>query len=68
MKVDDITFQNVLVAYVDSPAFPALGLGDKPALLLGMRDLRAFDRVAIDFQAKRVFFDVPAYRLAKPRN
>jgi len=68
MKVNDITFQNVLVAYVDSPAFRALGLADKPAMLMGIRDLRAFDRVAIDFQAKKVYFDVPAYKLAgKPR-
>ncbi len=59
MRVDDITFQNVLIAYVDSPAFPALDLNEKPALLLGMRDLRAFDRVAIDFAARKIFFDVP---------
>lgn len=59
MRVDDITFQNVLIAYVDSPAFPALGLNEKPALLLGMRDLRAFDRVAIDFAARKIFFDIP---------
>jgi predicted aspartyl protease len=59
MAVDDITFENVLIAYVDSPAFAALQLGDKPALFLGMRDLRGFDRVAIDFAARKIFFDVP---------
>jgi predicted aspartyl protease len=59
MKIDDITFQNVLVAYVDSPAFAALDLNAKPALLLGMRDLRGFDRVAIDFAARKILFDVP---------
>ena len=59
MKVDDITFRNVLIAYVDSPAFAALDLNAKPALLLGMRDLRGFDRVAIDFASRKVFFDVP---------
>jgi predicted aspartyl protease len=59
LAVDDITFQNVLIAYVDSPAFPALGLDAKPALLLGMRDLRGFDRVAIDFATRKIFFDVP---------
>jgi Aspartyl protease len=59
MKVDDITFENVLIAYVDSPAFAALDLSAKPALLLGMRDLRGFDRVAIDFAARKIFFDVP---------
>jgi predicted aspartyl protease len=64
MKVDDITFENVLVAYVDSPAFAALELNAKPALLLGMRDLRGFDRVAIDFAARKIFFDVPAGSMA----
>jgi predicted aspartyl protease len=59
MKVDDITFSNVLVAYIDSPAFAALGLNAKPALFLGMRDLRGFDRVAVDFASRKIFFDVP---------
>jgi predicted aspartyl protease len=59
MKIDDITFRNVLVAYVDSPAFAALDLNAKPALFLGMRDLRGFDRVAIDFATRKIFFDVP---------
>lgn len=59
MAVDSITFQNVLIAYVDSPAFAALNLNAKPALLLGMRDLRGFDRVAIDFAARKIYFDVP---------
>jgi predicted aspartyl protease len=65
MKIEDITFQNVLVAYLDSPAFAALGLANKPALLMGIRDLRAFDRVAIDFQAKKIFFDVAPNRLIR---
>jgi predicted aspartyl protease len=59
MQVEGITFQNVLVAYVDSPAFTALDLNAKPALFMGMRDLRGFDRVAIDFESRKVFFDVP---------
>jgi predicted aspartyl protease len=59
MTVDDIDFQNVLIAYVDSPAFAALDLNAKPALLLGMRDLRSFNRVAIDFATRKIFFDVP---------
>jgi predicted aspartyl protease len=59
MAVDDITFQNVLIAYVDSPAFAALELNARPALFLGMRDLRGFNRVAIDFSSRKIFFDVP---------
>lgn len=64
MDVGEITFQNVLVAYVDSPAFAVLQLADRPALFLGMRDLRGFDRVAVDFAARKIYFDVPADALS----
>ena len=49
---------NVSLAYLESPAFTALGLEAKPALLLGMRELRAFRRVAIDFASRKVLFDI----------
>jgi hypothetical protein len=49
-----------VIAYAGSPAFTALGLDKKPALLLGMRDLRSLDRVAIDFSTRKILFDVPA--------
>lgn len=49
----------VPIAFADSPAFRELGLSNKPAMVLGMRQLRLFDRVAIDFRKKRVYFDLP---------
>src|SRR3546814_13688566 len=48
------------VSFADSQAFRALGLVERPALLLGMASLSLFDRVAIDFPNKRVVFDLPA--------
>lgn len=60
LEVSRIAFNNVVIAYADSPAFAALGLNKKPALLLGMRDLRSLDRVAIDFSTRKILFDVPA--------
>lgn len=60
LKIDDMSFLNVQIAFADSPHFPALGLDRKPALFLGMRDLRQLDRVAIDFAARRIFFDLPS--------
>lgn len=63
LKIDDVTFGNVLIAYADSPHFPLLGLDQKPALFLGMRDLRQLDRVAIDFASRRIYFDLPATSL-----
>ncbi|MEC9067994.1 MAG: retroviral-like aspartic protease family protein [Pseudomonadota bacterium] len=59
LRIDKFQLANVPVAFADGPAFAALGLADRPALVLGMRDLRLFDRVAIDFEARTVLFDVP---------
>lgn len=59
LKIEDVNFQNVQIAFADSPHFPSLGLDRKPALFLGMRDLRQLDRVAIDFASRRIYFDVP---------
>lgn len=47
------------VGFTDSPAFAALGLADRPALILGVGNLRPFDRVAIDFASRQILFDVP---------
>lgn len=54
MDVNDLP-----VSFADSQAFQALGLGDRPALLLGMDSLSLFDRIEIDFPNKRVVFDLP---------
>jgi len=60
-----IEVPGVTLAYADSPPFAHLGLDRKPAILLGMRDLRSFDRVAIDFASKRVLFD---FEIKGPRS
>lgn len=54
MDVNDLP-----VSFADSQAFRALGLTERPALLLGMDSLALFDRVEIDFPNKRVVFDLP---------
>jgi predicted aspartyl protease len=59
LSVGDFDITNLLVAYVDTPVFDVLGLTRRPALLLGMRELRLFKRVAIDFAANRIYFDLP---------
>lgn len=50
---------NFPITFADSPTFAALGLADEPAMILGMHELRAFERVAIDFPSRRVLFDLP---------
>lgn len=59
LKMERVNLTNLPLVFSDSPAFAALGLADKPALMLGMSELRPFDRVAIDFESRRVLFDVP---------
>jgi hypothetical protein len=51
--------RNVSIAFIDAPPFRALGLDKKPAILLGMRELRVFPRIAIDFPTRRVLFQLP---------
>lgn len=59
LVIQDMALNNVVIAYADAPAFASLGLNKRPALLLGMRELRTFDRVAIDFEARKILFDLP---------
>ena len=59
LKVDSLEVANVAIAFADAPAFAELGLKDHPAIFLGMRELRAFKRVAIDFTTRKILFDLP---------
>ena len=65
LVVHGMSISNVVIAFADSPAFARLGLARRPTLLLGMRELRLFGRVAIDFKARRVLFDAPERLEAK---
>lgn len=62
MDVNDLP-----VSFADGQAFRALGLHERPALLLGMDSLALFDRVEIDFPNKRVVFDLPDEASHAPR-
>ncbi len=59
LNFDDLNINNVMIAFADSPAFAALNLDKKPALFLGMRELKVFKRVAIDFSTRKILFDLP---------
>ena len=60
-QVGRARFSQIGIAFADSPTFKSLGLDRKPALFMGMSALRKFDRVAIDFKARRVLFDLPSH-------
>ena len=59
LKLQGATLGNVTIAFADAPPFAFLGLARKPAILLGMRELRVFRRVAIDFATRRILLDLP---------
>ncbi len=59
LRLQTAMVNNVVVSFADSPTFHVLGLADRPALILGMSELRLFKRVAIDFRSRRVLFDLP---------
>ena len=59
VRIGALDLLDLPLAIVDAPAFERLGLADKPTLMIGMDQLRAFNRVAIDFSTRRVLFDLP---------
>ncbi|MCL4673162.1 MAG: aspartyl protease family protein [Sphingomonadaceae bacterium] len=67
LRIDDMQLSNLPVMFADGPAFAQLGLAKRPAMILGMRDLRVFDRVAIDFAARQILFDAPRGSGIRPK-
>lgn len=59
LEIGGMTMGNVPIGFTDSPTFDALGLNKRPALILGIGNMRVFDRVAIDFARQQILFDVP---------
>jgi predicted aspartyl protease len=59
IEVGGLTITDLPITFADNYAFKALGLEEKPAILLGMDALKLFDRVMIDFGNRRVGFDLP---------
>lgn len=59
ISIEAVQLENVPMVFLDAPPFAELDLGEKPAMLLGMKMLRMFDRVGIDFGSKHVDFHLP---------
>jgi predicted aspartyl protease len=59
-KIGQMDLRNLPIMFTPSPAFHALDLENRPAMILGMRELRLFRRIAIDFQTRRILFDMPS--------
>jgi len=59
VNIEGIDVNDLTISFADSHAFRALGLADRPAMLLGMDGLQLFDRIEIDYANKRIIFDIP---------
>ncbi|MBB3861812.1 putative aspartyl protease [Novosphingobium hassiacum] len=59
IDVNGLRLHNTFLSFADAPAFRRLDLVKRPAMLMGMTQLRMFKRVAIDFASRRVLFDLP---------
>ncbi len=71
LELGGVHLKSLGVAFANAHIFKQLNLEHRPALLLGMNAMRAFDRISIDFAAKKVRFVLPGssrrdtYRLAQ---
>ena len=59
LELGGLRLDDLAVAFADAHIFKQLDLNHEPALLLGMNAMRAFDRISIDFQSKKVRFVLP---------
>lgn len=59
LDIGGARLEGLAVVFADAHTFRTLDLDRRPAVLLGMNALRAFDQVSIDFAAKRVALVVP---------
>lgn len=59
VELGGLHLKDLSVAFADAHIFRQLRLENKPTLLLGMNAMKAFDRISIDFAAKKVRFVLP---------
>ena len=62
VTIGDVELHDLVILFAASPIFHRLGLDDRPAMLIGMNAMRAFDKVAIDFARKRLRMTLPGSR------
>jgi predicted aspartyl protease len=59
VKIGDVVLKDLVILFSSAPIFRSLNLEDKPAVLLGMNAMQAFDKVSIDFARKQLRMVVP---------
>ncbi|WP_116092111.1 aspartyl protease family protein [Sphingomonas crusticola] len=58
LQIGAIVIRNLPVAFADLPPFQMFGIADEPALLLGTDVLNTFRKVSLDFEARKVRFQL----------
>ncbi len=58
IKLGSVILRNVPIAFADVPPFAVFGLSDHPSLLIGTDLMEKFRRVALDFRARKVRFQL----------
>ena len=64
MKIGGVTLGDIPIVYSDAHPFKKFRLMNKPAMLIGVDILRAFERVSLDFASKKVRFLLRAEKTA----
>lgn len=60
LRIGGILLGNAAIAFTDAYPFRLFDLHKKPSMLLGMESLRGFERVSVDFSARKIKFLLPA--------
>jgi len=58
IQLGGIIIRNLPVAFADLPPFHVFGIADEPALFLGTDVLESFRKVSLDFEARKVRFQL----------
>ena len=61
LEIGGVLLENLAIVFADAHTFRKLGLDKRPALLLGMNAMRAFDKVTIDFANKKLRVTLPEH-------
>jgi predicted aspartyl protease len=59
LRIGGILLGNAAIAFADAHPFRLFDLDKKPSMLLGMESLRGFERVSVDFSARKIKFLLP---------
>ncbi len=66
IQLNEVTFTDCPLVIADFEIFDVWGLGDRPALLIGVNLLREFSRVSIDYGLKEIRFDLASLGSPQP--